>query len=240
MSEEATRTYADADGIIVPQADRAQRRAFIRINCAVPVIIDGGRVGWFDAETLDLSLLNSGTAPLLKDHYRSTDTTAGVIERAWIEGTHIFAVARFGRTPVCRDAWDMVADGIMQHVSLGLTSNEAPHPDGSGATLWRHARPYEISLTPTPRNWLARIAPGPIPAEILERAAATAAATACGNPATWRAWGHDLAAAAAAQAGNGADAMRAAIIGAVEVELSRLSSVARAAFLSPFTTTTHE
>ena len=42
-------------------------------------------LGHGDGE-VDLSILNSGTAPVLKDHRNSVDAQVGTVRRAWVEG----------------------------------------------------------------------------------------------------------------------------------------------------------
>jgi hypothetical protein len=231
MSE--TRSRGEVDGIVAPDP-AGQHRAVIRVNVSAPTIRDDGAAQWMDVETLDLSLLNSGTAPLLRDHYRTLENTAGVIERAWIEGGSLYAIARFGNTQPCRDAWQIIVDRIINHVSLGFVLVETPHPVEGGAILAKHVRPFEISLTPVPRNWLTEIKAGPLPMGMIEAAAATEAAQACGTPQTWLAWASDAATVAAAVAANGPAAVQHAMQNAVEAELARLADNARAAFLAPF------
>ena len=67
-----------------------------------------------------LDRLNSGSAPLLKDHVwnRPIDSQVGIIERAWIDGSSGFASVRFADTEDVDDIWRKVDSGIIQNVSM--------------------------------------------------------------------------------------------------------------------------
>jgi hypothetical protein len=114
-----------------------------------------------DMAGADLSLLNSGRAPLLADHANYVDAILGVIESAWIDGDRAFAVARFASTPRALEAWGLVQDGILGNVSMGF--NHPPPADGEDLTPTRRPRhirqwrPHEISLVAVPGNWQAHV-----------------------------------------------------------------------------------
>jgi hypothetical protein len=164
-------------------------------------------------EGADLSLLASGTAPLVLDHGLYADGLVGVIEEAWIDAEGLHAVARFGSTARCMDAWQLVADGLLQHVSIGCVAAKEREPDGSLlASYWR---PYEISLVVMPRNWQAKVT-SPPPAKFMEAWRGRVAARAAGTPASWRQWAKRL-----ALDGGSRD-----LVEAVDVELARLAAEA--------------
>jgi hypothetical protein len=114
-----------------------------------------------DMAGADLSLLNSGRAPLLADHANFLDALLGVIESAWIAEDRAFAVARFASTPRAMEAWGLVRDGILSNVSMGF--NHSPLDDGDDITPTgrprhiRQWRPHEISLVAVPGNWQAHV-----------------------------------------------------------------------------------
>jgi hypothetical protein len=114
-----------------------------------------------DMAGADLSLLNSGRAPLLADHANFIDAILGVIESAWIGGDKAFAVARFASTPRALEAWGLVRDGILGNISMGFNY---PQPaDGEDVTPTnrprhiRRWRPHEVSLVAVPGNWQAHV-----------------------------------------------------------------------------------
>ncbi|MGK7870967.1 hypothetical protein [Falsiroseomonas sp. E2-1-a20] len=106
-----------------------------------------------DMEGADLSTLNSGKAPLLADHYRSLDSLLGIIEGAWIDGRHAFAVVRFAKTARGEEARELVADGILRNASVGF-GYDPGQVDANGIRIIRRWTPYEVSLVTVPANWV--------------------------------------------------------------------------------------
>lgn len=114
-------------------------------------------------EGADLSLLNSGRAPLLADHERHLDAILGVVEMAWTDATlgGAFAIARFAPTRRGQDARTMVEAGMLTACSMGFSLPRGSEDDLSEVRIVRQWRPYEISLCPIPADWFAlvKIAP---------------------------------------------------------------------------------
>lgn len=106
-----------------------------------------------DAESVDLSRLNSG-APLLNSHGAyDLSQVIGVVERAWLEGGEGRATVRFSER---EDVASIVADvkaGIIRNVSVGYNVRKYQVEEGDvpvyRAIDWQ---PAEISLVPIPAD----------------------------------------------------------------------------------------
>jgi HK97 family phage major capsid protein len=69
-------------------------------------------------ESVDMTFLNSGNAPLLLGHWR--DDHIGVVERAWIgDDRRGYALVRFGKGAQADEVFSDVQDGIRSNVSVG-------------------------------------------------------------------------------------------------------------------------
>ena len=149
---------ATAAGLVVEAA--GERRVAVLFATAAPVHDVNGPCA-LDMGGCDLTLLNSGRAPLLADHGAYLGGVLGVIETAWIVGERAFALARFARTGAAEDAWQMVRDGIVRNVSLGLAYAlaDAEPLRGGAARILRRWRPYEVSLVALPKDWGAVVLP---------------------------------------------------------------------------------
>lgn len=105
-------------------------------------------------DSVDLSRLNSGRAPLLRDHdHGSVDSVIGVVERAWVEHGTGYATVRLSRRDNVSDLAQDLRDGVLGSVSVGYSVSRyerqsEPNEDGVEvlqATRWT---PQEISLVP--------------------------------------------------------------------------------------------
>lgn len=172
---------------------------------------------WLDMAGANLSILNSGRAPVVLDHALSVEKMVGVVERAWIAGDACWAVLRFGTTPRCREVWQLVADGVLSNISIGANARFAPEPDDSGTYRAEYWVPHEVSLCPVPANWQCRGAIFPMPHRIVRKIIEDAAARAAGTRQSWLQWAEE----AGARLGDDGN-LRAA----VEAELDRLSAAA--------------
>jgi len=104
---------------------------------------------------VDLSRLNSGAAPLLKDHYPILDAKIGVVVRAWLEGARGKALVRFSDTPSANDILARVRAGDVTCVSVGYAITKAERvPDAEGIPVVRVTRwvPKEISFVAIPAD----------------------------------------------------------------------------------------
>ena len=70
------------------------------------------------AAAVDLSFLNSGTAPLLLQHNR-WDGQIGVITKAWLSRKRVYVTVRFSKNAKAQEIMQDVEDGIMRNVSVG-------------------------------------------------------------------------------------------------------------------------
>lgn len=108
----------------------------------------------------DLSILNSGAAPLRLDHRRTVDALIGVIEAAWVEtgehGPEGRCIARLSRSATGERVWNDACDGILTGASMGAEAHGAEISD-AGAITCSAWCPVEVSLTASPRNRRAGI-----------------------------------------------------------------------------------
>jgi phage head maturation protease len=131
-----------------------------------------------DMAGADLSLLNSGRAPLLADHDRSLGGILGVVETAWIdtEAGAAFAIARFAPTDRGQEAQAMVAASVLANCSMGFAMSPVEELEGGSASASTVAwwRPFEVSLVAVPANWHSSVKVAP--PGLLDRQAAEASA----------------------------------------------------------------
>ena len=149
------------EGRLAPHPD-APRDAVVIFATSDPVDHRNGEGPIvLDMAGCDLSLLNSGRAPLLLDHLRMHCGIVGGILNAWVEGNAAFALVRFARTEAAENALSMIRDGFGQNISVGFSfgADDLEPIDCTGARICRRWRPHEISLVSVPASWNARILP---------------------------------------------------------------------------------
>lgn len=106
---------------------------------------------------VDLSRLETGSAPLLYNHaLHGRENHIGVVERAWIDKGKGYAEVRFSTRPDVEGIWSDVVAGILTNVSVGysilerkLTKSNTDGPDEYRVTKWT---PAEISMVPLPAD----------------------------------------------------------------------------------------
>lgn len=111
-------------------------------------------LGHGDGE-VDLTRLNSGAAPLLKDHMPTLDAKIGTVARAWVEGDRGQAVVRFSEAPAANDILARVRAGDVTCVSVGYAISQALRVgDHDGHPVVRITRwvPKEISFVAIPAD----------------------------------------------------------------------------------------
>ena len=75
-----------------------------------------------DAGEVDMSFMNSGSAPFLDSH--NSGKQIGVIEKAWIDNDKkARAVVRFSRNPAADEIFQDITDGIRKNISVGYEVN---------------------------------------------------------------------------------------------------------------------
>ena len=136
--------------------------------------------------SVDLSFLNSGTAPLLYQHNQWSGQI-GVIEKAWLDTTRkrVYVTVRFSRRPEAQSVKQDVDDGIMRNVSVGYNVDpkgivHVEHKEGEErsyrVTKWK---PMEASIVSIPADETVGVGratqqqEGNMPAEQLQEAGAT-------------------------------------------------------------------
>jgi HK97 family phage major capsid protein len=144
-------TRSDAMEARVESLD--DRRVSMSISSEMPVGRSyGEEVLDHNPESIDLSFLNSGRAPLLMDH--DPERQIGVIESVSLDGSarKLRATVRFGKSAFASEVYGDVADLIRGNVSIGYSiAKMVKENDGRTyrATNWR---PVEVSIVSIPAD----------------------------------------------------------------------------------------
>lgn len=144
-------TRADAMEARVESVD--DRRVSMSISSEMPVGRSyGEEVLDHNPQSIDLSFLNSGRAPLLLDH--DPERQIGVIESVSLDGSarKLRATVRFGKSALASEVYGDVADLIRGNVSIGYSiAKMVKENDGKTyrATNWR---PVEVSIVSIPAD----------------------------------------------------------------------------------------
>jgi len=144
-------TRADAMEARVESVD--DRRVSMSISSEMPVGRSyGEEVLDHNPQSIDLSFLNSGRAPLLMDH--DPERQIGVIESVSLDGSarKLRATVRFGKSALASEVYGDVADLIRGNVSIGYSiAKMVKENDGRTyrATNWR---PVEVSIVSIPAD----------------------------------------------------------------------------------------
>lgn len=129
------------------------RRVNMAISSETPVERSyGSEVLDHGAESIDLSFLNSGRAPLLLDH--DPEKQIGVIESVALDGSarKLRATVRFGKSALASEVYGDVADNIRGNVSIGYSISKM-QKDKDGKTYRAIAwRPMEASIVSIPAD----------------------------------------------------------------------------------------
>jgi hypothetical protein len=196
-------------------------------------VVKGGETYYLDVTSADLSILNSGRAPLLREHQFYLDSFLGQVQEAWVsESGRCHAVVRFANLPEAGHLWQLLQQGFPLGVSAGYNVGEIePFEDGF---LIRNWQPYELSLCVRGCDEHATVRCRPL-VELAElrderRAQRLAAAHSARHLALrgdqWRHWaGNSGADAIAAEIGVAPDRLHAPLLAAVEQHLAKLVEV---------------
>ena len=129
------------------------RRVQMAISSETPVERSyGAEVLDHSPESIDLSFLNSGRAPLLLDH--DPEKQIGVIESVSLDGSarKLRATVRFGKSALASEVYGDVADNIRGNVSIGYSIAKM-QKDKDGRTYRAVAwRPMEASIVSIPAD----------------------------------------------------------------------------------------
>ena len=152
-SEIQYRTFAleRADDDLI---DMDNRRIRIGLTSETPVERSFGlEVLDHNPESIDMSFLRSGRAPLLDGH--DVTKVVGVVESAEIDETNRRTVAtvRFSESPLGTELWNDVVSGIRQNISCGYEITNMTRDESGETPLVRCAfRPLEASLVSLPAD----------------------------------------------------------------------------------------
>ena len=104
-------------------------------------------------ESVDLSFLNSGRAPLLLDH--DPEQQIGVVESVDLDdqARRLRATVRFSRNALASEIYDDVVDGIRGNVSIGYRVAKMDR-DGENTNVFRATswQPLEVSIVSIPAD----------------------------------------------------------------------------------------
>ena len=106
----------------------------------------------FDLTPKSVDLSRMAGAPVLADHWRSTDRIVGVIERAWIENGKAMAEYTLSETPDTENVRAKIEQKIIRQVSMEAVVSETEDVTLKGAkmrsfmaTKWQ---PQAVALVP--------------------------------------------------------------------------------------------
>lgn len=225
-------TESQADGAAAPVTGGGPRRALACIPLSTPVRDENGGARWVELSSVDLSLLNSGRAPILLGHSSHWESVVGVVEQAWLDRDCLMVAFRIGATDRCTEVWDLLCSGILVNVSAGALGSEVTDDAVADGVRFTNYRPFELSLVSIPRNWQAAVTVAPMPPDILDAVSERAASGAIGSAGSWRAWAQTTARElASCGITPTAEVLGAALGHAVEDELGRLAREARGRWL---------
>lgn len=142
------------------KVEDGDRTVLLSFSSEIPVLRDtpmgpAFEVLGHDPGEVDLSRLNSGSAPVLKDHRRDVDSMVGTVVSARIEGRRGRAVVRLADTKEGNSMLTRVKAGEVQSVSVGYAVHELESAgEQSGypvlrATKWEAV---EVSLVAVPAD----------------------------------------------------------------------------------------
>lgn len=144
-------TRSDAMEARVENLD--DRRVSMSISSEMPVGRSyGEEVLDHNPESIDLSFLNSGRAPLLMDH--DPERQIGVIESVNLDGSarKLRATVRFGKSALASEVYGDVADLIRGNVSIGYSIGKMVKEDGGRTYRATNWRPVEVSIVSIPAD----------------------------------------------------------------------------------------
>lgn len=147
----------------IRSVDPTARRAVIAFATGTPILVRDGIIERLEIteDAVDLSYLNTGTAPLLTEHSYYNTAVLGTIEGAWIEdtdtGPEARCIARFRDTPVANFAFEMLEEGALIGASAGYSNMSRTFDGRTGEVTVTSWRPFEVSLTIIPADVRSRI-----------------------------------------------------------------------------------
>ncbi len=131
--------------------DEDTRRVRIAVSSEEPVRRSfGDEILDHSAESVDLSFLNSGRAPLLDGH--NPDRQIGVVENVSLDtDRRLRAVVRFSRNGLGKEVFEDVVDGIKANISVGYEVNRMVR-EGEDKYRVMSWSPREVSVVSIPAD----------------------------------------------------------------------------------------
>jgi len=133
--------------------DEENRTAMVAVSSEAPVQRSFGmEILEHTEEAIDLSFLNSGRAPLLKDH--DPNAMIGVVESVTLdtEARRLRAKVRFSKTGLGAEMFTDVVDNIRGNISVGYSITKLERGRGKDTYVAKKWRPLEVSLVSLPAD----------------------------------------------------------------------------------------
>ena len=132
----------DAGTVIFPLSSETPYRRY-----------DGDEILVHTKESVDLSWLNSGNAPLLNSHNRfSLSSQIGVIIKAWLENKRVYVEVKFSEREDAQEIKRDVEDGIIKNVSVGYEIHKIERNEDSDEYRVLKWTPKEASFVTIPAD----------------------------------------------------------------------------------------
>jgi len=136
--------------------DKASHSCECVISAGAPVQrFYGTEILRIDRASVDLSRVESGSAPFLDSHSQaSIDAVLGRIDAAWIKSGQVFGKVIFAQTAAGRQAEGMVSRGELKGISAGYSVSKWEISDANGNVLDPDSSPrWDDDLTFTAVRW---------------------------------------------------------------------------------------
>jgi HK97 family phage major capsid protein/HK97 family phage prohead protease len=137
-----------------PGIDRDARRVTVGVSSEQPVKRSFGlEVIDHSADSMDLTFLRSGRAPLLLDHDMSKQI--GIVEDVELDeaSRRLRAIVRFGKSSLASEVFDDVVDGIRRNISVGYELHGRVERKDDPDEYYRvKTRPLEVSIVSIPAD----------------------------------------------------------------------------------------
>ena len=145
-----------------PGIDADARRITVGVSSEEPVRRSFGlEVIDHSADSMDLTFLRSGRAPLLLDHDMSK--VIGVVENIELDEAtrRLRAMVRFGKSALASEVFDDVVDGIRRNISVGYELHGRVERKDDPEEYYRvKTKPLEVSIVSIPADMSDQVGVG--------------------------------------------------------------------------------
>ena len=145
-----------------PGIDQENRRVTVGVSSEEPVRRSFGlEVIDHSADSMDLTFLRSGRAPLLLDH--NMTQVIGIVEGVELDEAtrRLRAIVRFGKSGLAEEVFGDVVDGIRRNISVGYELNGRVERKGDPDEYYRvKTKPLEVSIVSIPADMSEQIGVG--------------------------------------------------------------------------------